>query len=315
MTILKKPFNILFVDDEEHNLVSFNATFRKEYKIFLAQGAHEALEVLRKQPIQLVITDQRMPKMTGVEFLKHVVILYPETIRILLTGYSDIEAVIEAINNGKIFRYINKPWDDRDLRMTIESARQMYALKQDNIAFQFEILKNQVNPHFLFNSLNVLSSLIYINQDDAAKFVRQLSKLYRHLLDNRNVETITIKEELDILDAYIYLLKTRFDQNLFIEIDIPESLLQKEIVPMALQMLLENSVKHNIISKTMPLNVAIGIENNEYVFVSNNLQTKALVEPSPKLGLENINKRYRYLCDKEIEIIRNTEFKVKLPLI
>lgn len=127
-----RSFCILYVDDEEQNLISFRATFRREYQIHTAQSGQEALRILREEPIQLIITDQRMPGMTGVQFLEKTALEYPETIRMVLTGYSDLEAIIEVINSGRVFRYIQKPWDEQELRMTIENARQMYLLQSNN---------------------------------------------------------------------------------------------------------------------------------------------------------------------------------------
>ncbi len=125
-------FSILYVDDEEQNLISFRATFRREYHIYTAISGQEGLAILREHPVQLIITDQRMPGMTGVQFLEKTATEYPETIRMVLTGYSDLEAIIEVINSGQVFRYIQKPWDEHELRMTIENARQMYGLQQNN---------------------------------------------------------------------------------------------------------------------------------------------------------------------------------------
>jgi adenylate cyclase len=125
-------FSILYVDDEPHNLTTFKATFRRKYRIFTAGGGEEGLEILRKEEIPLVISDQRMPGMTGVEFLERVAREFPNTMRIILTGYSDVEAIIRAINRGAIFRYITKPWAETELQMTIENARQVYALQQRN---------------------------------------------------------------------------------------------------------------------------------------------------------------------------------------
>ncbi|MCB0836936.1 MAG: response regulator [Bacteroidetes bacterium] len=129
---MDKKFSILYVDDELQNLISFKATFRREYEIYTANNGVEGMEILRKQPIHLIITDQRMPGMTGVQFLEKTIPEFPECIRMVLTGFSDMEAIIDVINNGQIFRYITKPWDETELRMTIENARQMYILQQKN---------------------------------------------------------------------------------------------------------------------------------------------------------------------------------------
>lgn len=127
-----KDFSILYVDDEEQNLVSFRATFRRVYQIHTARSGQEGMDILREHVVQLIITDQRMPGMTGVQFLEKAATEYPDTIRMVLTGYSDLEAIIEVINSGRIFRYIQKPWDEQELRMTIENARQLYLLQRNN---------------------------------------------------------------------------------------------------------------------------------------------------------------------------------------
>jgi len=128
----KEKFPILYVDDEEHNLISFAATFRKEYLIHTAINGYDALEIMRKNEVKLVITDQRMPEMTGIQLLEKLSPEFPDSISMILTGFSDIEVIIEAINSGRVFRYITKPWDENELRMTIDNASQMYELQSRN---------------------------------------------------------------------------------------------------------------------------------------------------------------------------------------
>lgn len=127
----ENKINILYVDDEENNLVSFKATFRLRYNIFTAIGADEAKEILDNNPIEIIITDQRMPNITGVEFLESILDRYPEPMRILLTGYADLNAVIDAVNKGKIFHYLTKPWDEEELETTIKRAYDVYCLRRD----------------------------------------------------------------------------------------------------------------------------------------------------------------------------------------
>jgi len=129
---MKKDFCILYVDDEAQNLVSFKATFRRDYKVLTATSGAEGIEIVRKNNVHLIISDQRMPEMTGVQFLEKMRAEYPDAIRMILTGFSDVEAIIDAINNGRVFRYITKPWNDTELRMAIENARQLYCLQQKN---------------------------------------------------------------------------------------------------------------------------------------------------------------------------------------
>ncbi|MEH6307420.1 response regulator [Olivibacter sp. CPCC 100613] len=125
-----QKIRILFVDDEEHNLISFKATFRTKYKIETAIGGLEAIEKLKNNEFDIIITDQRMPRMTGVEFLEQIIETHPDPIRILLTGYTDMAAVIDAINKGKIFHYLTKPWNEEELDNTIQKAYQLYLEKK-----------------------------------------------------------------------------------------------------------------------------------------------------------------------------------------
>ena len=123
---------ILYVDDEVNNLNSFKAAFRRDYKVHIASSGQDGLDILRNNSVHLVITDQRMPGMTGVEFLVEVLKDFPEPIRILLTGYSDITAVIDAVNKGHIYYYLNKPWDEQRLRVIIKNAFEIYDLRERN---------------------------------------------------------------------------------------------------------------------------------------------------------------------------------------
>ena len=125
-------YSILYIDDEENNLVSFKSTFRRDYHIHVASSGQEALEIMESNNIQLVITDQRMPDMSGIEFLEQIVPLYPDCMRMIMTGFSDLEAVIQAINKGNIYRYVSKPWNREDLKITIDSALEVYNLKSQN---------------------------------------------------------------------------------------------------------------------------------------------------------------------------------------
>lgn len=138
-----EKFPILYVDDEAHNLTSFAATFRIEYQIYTATNGQDALEILRNNEVKLIITDQRMPEMTGIQLLEKIAPEFPDTIRMILTGFSDIEVIIEAINSGRVFRYITKPWDENELRMTIENARQLFDLQKRNRSL-VEELKQKV---------------------------------------------------------------------------------------------------------------------------------------------------------------------------
>ena len=127
----KKVINILYVDDEMNNLVSFKAVFRVKYNVFTAISGEEAIKVLNDNPVNIIITDQRMPNMTGVEFLEAIMGDHPDPMRILLTGYADMNAVVDAVNKGKIFHYLTKPWNEEELDMTIVRAYEEYKKKMD----------------------------------------------------------------------------------------------------------------------------------------------------------------------------------------
>ncbi|GEM67854.1 hypothetical protein SMI01S_14600 [Sphingobacterium mizutaii NBRC 14946 = DSM 11724] len=130
---IENKINVLYLDDEENNLFSFKATFRFKYNVFTALTGAEALDIISKNDIQIIITDQRMPEMTGVEFLEKVIEIKPDPMRILLTGYTDMGAVVDAINKGKIFHYLNKPWSEEELTETIARAFEIYQNKKNII--------------------------------------------------------------------------------------------------------------------------------------------------------------------------------------
>jgi two-component sensor histidine kinase len=199
-----------------------------------------------------------------------------------------------------------------ELRKSVEEKEM---LKRESLKAQIDALKTQVNPHFLFNNLNTLSAIIPEHPEQAVDFVQQLSKVYRHILEVRDEESIPVKDELDVLKAYAFLLKTRFGNNIEIEIDVPDDKLQKKIIPLSLQLLMENAIKHNIISMEKPLYIRVFSENGNLV-VSNNLQIKNQVIESTGIGLENIRNRYKILGDKTVKVIANgTSFNVSIPLI
>ncbi|HLW49496.1 MAG TPA: response regulator [Sphingobacteriaceae bacterium] len=129
---MSKKINILYVDDEKNNLISFKALFRLKYNIYTAERGKEAIQILDSHEIHVIITDQRMPEMTGVELLETILKTHPEPIRILLTGYTDLNAVIDAINKGKIYHYLNKPWNEKELDQTIQRAYEIYLQQKED---------------------------------------------------------------------------------------------------------------------------------------------------------------------------------------
>lgn len=200
---------------------------------------------------------------------------------------------------------------DKFYRTQFENER----LKLDNSVAQFETLKQQIHPHFLFNSLNILKTLIANHDEKAETYLIRLSEFYRSLLIYNKNEKITLADELAALDNYLYLVNIRFEGKFHCRRQVPDSAGQSQIPPFTLQMLLENSIKHNVISLDKPLLVEIFMEN-DWLVVRNNLQPKRSVDAGSHIGLENISRRYLILSGKAIQIEKDEQFFiVRLPLI
>jgi len=189
-------------------------------------------------------------------------------------------------------------------------------LSRAHMQAQLEGLRNQIQPHFLFNSLNTLSALIGQDVKRAESYVQKLSKVFRYVLEIRDESLISLEEEIKFLNAYIYLLKERFGDNLNVEINIHDKYSQDLIAPLSLQILFENAIKHNSISKDQPLQIRLSVDSDRKLIIENNLQLRSEEIKSTKMGLENIKKRYQFIMDDPIEVIRTLEtFAVSLPLI
>jgi sensor histidine kinase YesM len=180
---------------------------------------------------------------------------------------------------------------------------------------KFDALKNQLDPHFLFNSLNVLTSLIEEDPHQAQKFTTSLSKVYRYVLEQKNKDLISVEEELQFAKTYVKLLKMRFEDSIHLEIPEHSNNPEAKIIPLSLQLLLENAVKHNVVTSSKPLYIKV-YEENGMLVVDNNLQEKQVVKKSSGVGLQNIRQRYGILTDRQVEVVKsNTDFRVKLPLL
>ncbi|MBK6347947.1 MAG: histidine kinase [Bacteroidales bacterium] len=202
------------------------------------------------------------------------------------------------------------------LRKWQTSLAEMEKYRKENAEYRFETLRTQVNPHFLFNSLNTLSGLVYEDREKAVGFIRELSDVYRYVLDNRSRETTQLNEEIKFIRSFVFLYQLRFDNKLNVEFDVSDSDLGRLIAPMTLQLLVENAVKHNVISVRKPLTIHISTEEGKYLTVRNNLQKKTTEVVSSEIGLKNISSRYAYLTTKPVEVTETeTEFIVKVPLI
>lgn len=220
--------------------------------------------------------------------------------------------VVMAIIILFFYYYVERERSKKQLQKEmLRTAR----LQKENFEAQLQNLKNQVNPHFLFNSLNVLGSLISVNPQKAMEFNTKLSEVYRTFLDNSDKELITLEEELEISEAYIYLLKTRFGDAIDFEIEISEESKKLLLPPGALQALLENAVKHNGSTRKDPLVIHIFTRNGELV-VTNKLRPRLQEAAGTKSGLDNIRNRYKYLSD-QIPVFEKsqTEYIAKLPLL
>lgn len=182
-----------------------------------------------------------------------------------------------------------------------------------NLGAQYELLKQQVNPHFLFNSLNTLKSMVDIKDPNCSDFILKLSDFYRFTLESRKLDLIPLREELQILDSYVYLLKARFEEGFVLVNDVDLKQYDSAIPPFTLQLLIENCIKHNVVSLDRPLIVNLYTEA-DFLVVENQIQLKRGVL-STGVGLDNINQRFMHLLHKEIEIDKSeTTFKVKIPM-
>lgn len=196
-----------------------------------------------------------------------------------------------------------------------ENLNKAERLEKSNLEARYETLKSQVNPHFLFNSLNTLLTMVQENPA-ASKYVESLSEFMRYVLQTREKEAVLLRDELQMARQYLFIQQTRFGEKLEINIDIPESFYHYAIPPLALQMLLENAIKHNEISRQNHLIISVYISNQRKLVVENNLQKKNDSQPSTGIGLLNIGNRYKYLSGNDIEIIEEKDkFRVALPLL
>jgi len=194
-----------------------------------------------------------------------------------------------------------------------EAAVQQEKLKREQLALQYETLKSQVNPHFLFNNLNALTSLINSNPSKAIDFVKQLSEVYRYVLDQKDHELVALETELKFLESFVFLQNIRFETNLEVIIDVnPKNF---KVIPLSVQMLVENAIKHNEVSGRNPLSIRIYSAGDDYLYVENTLQKKAGSEGSGT-GIENIKERYEFFTDKKVIISEDGgKFLVGLPLL
>jgi len=225
---------------------------------------------------------------------------------LLPTFFNNLITGILIIGTGTAFELQYKWLSEEKLRKDIE---------KEHLKANLTLLRNQISPHFLFNNLSVLTSLVYKNQDKAVDFINELSKVYRYVLDNNNAELVTLQEEMDFLNHYIYLLKIRFENSISFKINIEENKTERYVLPMCLQMLVENTIQHNETSQANPLQVSIYTKDNSLI-VENQIQPRSDLKDSSKTGITNLKSRYSFFTDEKIEILNDAQnFKVILPLI
>ena len=197
-----------------------------------------------------------------------------------------------------------------------KSVKEEEQAKQAIIQAELDTLRNQAQPHFFFNTLNTLRDIIDQSpKEDAKQFVDKLSEIYRFLLESGNTNLISLEAELKFAKAYIHVQSERFGNNLKLNWNIPKTLENKMIAPMSLQLLLENAIKHNVISRAKPLDINVNGQN-DFILVTNKIQKKSTQLPSTKMGLKNIEKRYALISDRSVEIVNDgNRFSVALPLL
>jgi len=225
----------------------------------------------------------------------------------VFTAYMVDFIVICLINLGYFTFHFFEEWKKTELHEK--------QLEKEHADMQFENLKNQLNPHFLFNSLSSLNSLIFENQELASQFLKQLSRVYRYLLEHKDKEFVSLQVEGIFIANYIALLKTRFNKALQIHLNLLEEDLEKRVVPVTLQVLLENAIKHNVLSEEKPLRIEV-YSDGAHLIVSNNLQLKGIVEDSNKQGLQRLKQLYVYLTPEPVQVqVDEYQFMIKIPLL
>ncbi|MFM9004310.1 MAG: ATP-binding protein [Flavobacteriales bacterium] len=291
---MSKSYNILYLDDEEQNLVSFQALFRRKYNVFTTTSAHEAVEILGKNEIHIIFSDQKMPEVSGVEFFETILPDFPHPVRILLTGYADLEAVIDAINKGQVYRYVPKPWDASDLEICVENALDKYRREQELLRKSKELdYFNSALEQFVFNTgqelrgpadsiLEAVRSLdgtqidsdsrlamdTIINEANRIKqFGEQINQYYQNAAVDVNKEEINLENLVnDVIErakrnqATKHSITTEFNLNgLFVS--------DKTRLHIILQNLINNAVKYADASKDTNQIIISVVQNDEKVVV------------------------------------------------
>lgn len=227
---------------------------------------------------------------------------------VFMSNVGIITMLVEFVIGMTIFLFfLSKNYAER----LSEKYEAMAAVEKQAEKYRFETLKNQINPHFLFNTLNTLSGLIYINTEKADEFINRFANIYRYVLNVQDMDVVSLEMELNFVEDYIYLNNIRFDGQIELTDRIEDR--SQFIIPMALQILLENAIKHNIFSAADPLKIAIE-DQDGFLVIENNLNLREDNEPSYGLGIKNLVQRYASFSDQNIEIIQTkNKFTIRLP--
>lgn len=299
----------ILVTDLNDNIIVYNTTFKDMWQI------PETALPLKKASVALqhaLANVENAEELSAKAHLAATNAGQPVTI----TAYLRNKKVIECISKPHIIdrKVVGRVWSNRDITSRILAEREE---REKGVAqAQFESLKNQINPHFLFNSLNVLASLVHVDADLSEKFIDQLARSYRYLLEQKDKDLVPLKTEIAFVHSFTFLLKIRFEEKLKVNIRLDKETMNYYVAPLTLQLLIENAVKHNVISAETPLVIDIYNDGDEFLVVSNNLQLRDNLLPSTGVGQNNIKFRYKLFTQTEVAFaVNNNQYTVRIPLI
>lgn len=288
---------VKFINDSLETRFPFETSVRKRVSLQLL------LSILFITPIYLVmyyLARDRLPPFANEQFIA--------------IGSMLLFVMILLLNSGFYFIHFFRRWQKS---VEEKAALQIVAaeLQREKARMQYHHLKNQVNPHFLFNTFTSIDGLVHSDPQLASQFIRHLTKVYRYILENRENEVVRIEKELDFLRHYISLLEIRYMNAIRFEVALSDRAMERGIVTVTLQMLLDNAIKHNEVSVQKPLTIRI-VSDNEFVMVQNNKQLRKQIEHSNRHGLSQLSQLYSYLSPQAVQILDTTdEFCVKIPLL
>jgi PAS domain S-box-containing protein len=325
--------NLIFCNKIGRDIFGIDEDLEKEkvyaFKYFIPEDKNRMIELARKRHSGEIVNDYNEYTALDKNGKQFPVIIYASPLlkenkiigsRGIILDITKLKETEKSLSKAKqeleeLNLRLEKEVDERTKELT-EANIKLIQLQKDNLQSQFEVLKQQVNPHFLFNSLNVLTSLIKVEPDLAEAFTEKLSKVYRYVLEYKEKDMVPLSTEIDFIKAYIFLLDIRFMGKVFVKLDISPNMYEWLILPMALQLIIENAIKHNTFSKLKPLYINIQIDKNNNLVIDNNLQIRDTYVESTGVGLSNIANRYKLISGLEPQFIKTDKsFIVKIPLI